>query len=134
MEGNRIDLFMVPLFIRAQSAYKDIRICLFHTHTCTQTQAHMHAHTNTCTHTRTHFFFFLSLSLSLSLSSLSLSLSHTHTHTHISKNTCVTGMGRYNEKKTTDQYAEEKTKEEVSPQGVGGSRHSLHALPGTNLC
>ena len=28
-------------------------------------------------------------------------------------------MGRYNEKKMTDQPAEEKTKEEVSPQGVG---------------
>ena len=62
---------MAPHLVRAQSAYKDIRIRSFH---------HTHTHTHTLS---------LSLSLSLSLTHThthththTLSLSHTHTHTH----------------------------------------------------
>ena len=39
---------MMPHLVRAQSAYKDIRICLFHharTHACTYTRTHTHTHT-----------------------------------------------------------------------------------------
>ena len=50
-----IDYFIVPHFVRAQSAEKDIRICSFY---------HSHTHMRTCTHTHS-----LSLSLSLSRSS-----------------------------------------------------------------
>ena len=41
---------MMPHLVRAQSAYKDIRICLFHharTHACTYTRTHTHTHTHT---------------------------------------------------------------------------------------
>ena len=38
-------LFMVPHLIGGWSAYKDVRICLFH---------HMHAHTHACMHTHMH--------------------------------------------------------------------------------
>ena len=60
---------MVPCLGRAQSAYKDIRICLFyHTHTqsaykditcsfyhaCTHTHARIHVRAHTHMHTHTH--------------------------------------------------------------------------------
>ena len=62
---------MVPHLVRAQSAYKDIRIHSFHqTHTHTHTHMHMCTHTHTYTHTHI----------------------HTHTHTHTT-NTCITGDG-----------------------------------------
>ena len=38
----------------------------------------------------------------------SLSLSHTHSHTHTQQIHALLVMGWYNEKKTTDQYAEDK--------------------------
>ena len=59
-------LFMAPHLIRAQSAFKDIRIHSFH-HTHTHTQKHARARARTHTHiTHTH---------------------HTHTHTHTHKQT-----------------------------------------------
>ena len=59
---NNNRLFMAPHLIRAQSAYKDIRVHSFH-HT------HMHTHAHTCTHMHTH--------------------THAHTHTHMYTHTCT---------------------------------------------
>ena len=89
--NNRV--FMASRLVRAQRAYKDIRICsIHHTHarmvmhayTCAHTCTHVHTHT--CTHacTRVHAH------------------THTHTHTHtltlthtntLTTNTCITGDG-----------------------------------------
>ena len=48
-----ITLFMAPHLIRAQSAYKDIRIHSLH-HTHTHTHTHIHTHTDACAHTPRH--------------------------------------------------------------------------------
>ena len=53
-DDNNNGLFMAPHFVRAQSTYKDIRICSVHyTHTCTHTHAHTRMHAYACTHTHT---------------------------------------------------------------------------------
>ena len=60
---------MVPHLVRAQSAYKDIRICSFHhTHTLSHTHARTHARAHTHTHTHTHTSWQPPTSLSLSRS------------------------------------------------------------------
>ena len=70
VNNNDNILFMVPHLVRAQSAYKDIRIHSFITHTHT----HTHTHRRTRAHTRTHI--------------------HTHAHTHTrTTDTCITGDG-----------------------------------------
>ena len=75
LNNNSHRLFVAPHLIRAQSAYKDIRIHSFH---------HMHTHQDTPAHTNTHL------------------RTHIHTHTHTT-NTCITGDGlvkwRYAEEK-----------------------------------
>ena len=70
---NNNRLLMVPHLVRAQGAYKDIRIYSFH-------HAHTHTHTHSLSLTPTH--------------SHTLSLTHTHTHAHThTTNTCITGDG-----------------------------------------
>ena len=51
---NNDRLFIAPHLVRAQSTYKDIRRCLFHSHTHTRTCTFSLSHTHTHTHTRTH--------------------------------------------------------------------------------
>ena len=79
--NNNNRLFMAPHLVRAQSAYKDIRICSFH-HTHIHACMHIHKYTHTYTHT------------------------HTHTHTHHYKYMHYWWWGWYSEKKTTAQYTE----------------------------
>ena len=85
-------LFMVLHLVRAQSAYRDIRICSLH-HTRTHTHTHTHTHTDACTHTPKHTH----THTHMYTHTLSLSLTHTHTHTHThtphTTNTCITGDG-----------------------------------------
>ena len=72
-------LFLVPHLVRAQSDYKDVRICSFHhTHTHIHTHAHTHTHTHTHTqHTYTH------------QDACAHPASHTHAHTYACMHTCT---------------------------------------------
>ena len=74
-------LFVATHLVRAQSAYKDIKIHSFR---------HTHTHTHTRTHARTHIH------------------THARTHTHTLQIHALLAMGWYNEKEMTDQYSKEK--------------------------
>ena len=72
---------MAPILVRAQSAYRDIRVHSFH---------HTHARTHARTHTHAR------------------AQAHTHTHAYTIQIHTLLVMDWYKEKKTTDQYAEDK--------------------------